>query len=109
MQCPEGVFIKILPVVSTCSGQLYAATMRFKLTYRQSHWKIKYISLVAMVMEQLNLGLFCLLKHDPTTVLKVNGYTCRRSNSAFSDLPPFLIGVNSYKEEFAPLGANSFF
>ena len=35
----------------------------------------------------------------------MNGYTYRGSNSII--LPLFSVGVNSYREEFAPLRANS--
>ena len=37
--------------------------------------------------------------------LKVNGYIFRGSNSATFILPPISIGVNSYRREFASLGA----
>ena len=43
------------------------------------------------------------------TLFKVNEYTFSgEATLPFSFLPPFSIGVNSYRKEFAPLGANSF-
>ena len=60
-----------------------------------------------------DLGLHCLpmtlLRVSRYECVKVNGYTFRgRSSIIFLSLPPYSLGANSERKEFAPLGENSF-
>ena len=40
--------------------------------------------------------------------IRARGYLSGETALLFSFLPPFLIGINSLRKEFAPVGANSF-